>query len=205
MNKFNDITGERFGYLTAIKKVGFKNKSTLWECKCDCGNTTIVQYTNLKKGRTVSCGCWNNKKRFTHKLSNHKLYGVYHSMKQRCYNSKSNNYALYGGKGIEVCTEWRTNFLNFYNWAMVNGYKEGLSIDRINSNGNYEPSNCRWVSQKVQANNISRNHILEFRGEKHTISEWGEITGIGRKNISNRINNKGWSIEKTLTTPVKGR
>lgn len=124
-------------------------------------------------------------------------YSNYKCMMERCYRKKSCNYANYGGRGITVCDEWH-NIEAFEKWAIENGYKDGLTIDRIDVNGNYEPSNCRWATKKEQANNRKNTVIIEFRGESHTISEWAEMKGINRSTLNNRIY-RGWDIEKALT------
>ena len=130
-----------------------------------------------------------------------RLSRIYSMMKQRCYNSKMPNFKYYGARGIAVCDEWRNDSQSFYQWAILNGYKEELTLDRIDNSGNYEPSNCRWVTAKEQSNHRSNNIILSFNGENHTISEWSEITGIKQHVIRNRLI-RGWSIENVLTRKV---
>ena len=120
-------------------------------------------------------------------------------MKARCYYKTTAPYANYGGRGITVCDEWRESFTAFRDWAFGNGYVEGLSLDRIDPNGNYEPSNCRWVTLKDQGNNRRNNRRIEYNGETHTISEWGEIVGIARHVLYHRLD-RGWSVQKALTT-----
>lgn len=130
-----------------------------------------------------------------------RLTKIYSMMKQRCYNSKMPNFKYYGARGITVCDEWRNSSQSFYKWAISNGYKEELTLDRIDNNGNYEPSNCRWVTVKEQGNHRSNNIILSFNGENHTIPEWSEIIGIKQYVIRNRLI-RGWSIENALTRKV---
>ena len=130
-----------------------------------------------------------------------RLSRIYSMMKQRCYNSKMPNFKYYGARGIAVCDERRNDSQSFYEWAILNGYKEELTLDRIDNSGNYEPSNCRWVTAKEQSNHRSNNIILSFNGENHTISEWSEITGIKQHVIRNRLI-RGWSIENVLTRKV---
>lgn len=130
------------------------------------------------------------------------LYRIYYLMKGRCYNPNKPDYKWYGGRGIRVCDEWKESYLNFREWALSNGYKEGLTIDRIDSGGNYEPSNCRWVNMIVQNNNKKSIPKYEFNGEIHSISEWARIIGVKRELLRDRIIRLGWPIEKALTTPV---
>lgn len=137
--------------------------------------------------------------------SNTKLYYIYHNIKTRCYNSNSTNYIYYGARGISMCDEWLESFLTFREWAFNNGYKEGqgLSIDRIDVNGNYEPNNCRWVDNKTQQNNKSDNHYITYNNKTQTLGQWAEELCIHRQTLSNRIYRNGWSIDKAFTTPVK--
>lgn len=138
----------------------------------------------------------------THNLSTTPLYRVWASIKKRCYNPNESNYARYGGRGIEVCPEWRNDFKAFYDWAMANGYRDDLSIDRIDVNGNYEPDNCRWATVKEQANNRRNSRLITYNGVTHTMTEWGDLVGIKASVIWKRLQ-RGWSVEATLTTPLK--
>lgn len=138
-----NITGQKFNLLTALECTEEKQRGCyLWKCKCDCGNYYITTATNIKRERVKSCGCLQN----NHGLKNHPLYSVWKDMKRRCHNPRRRKYPVYGGRGIIVCDEWKDNFKTFYDWAMNNGYKKGLSIDRIDNDGNYEPSNCQWIT-----------------------------------------------------------
>ena len=121
-------------------------------------------------------------------------------MKSRCYNKNNKDYADYGGRGITIYPEWRNSFIAFYNWAMSNGYNEPLEIDRIDNSGNYEPSNCRWVTRKEQNNNTRHNHLITFNGETHTMKEWANIKNIPYTTLASRINILHWDIEKALNT-----
>ena len=123
-------------------------------------------------------------------------YGSYHSMMDRCYRKTAKNYPFYGGRGIEVCPEWH-NIENFEKWAMQSGFQKGMSLDRINVNGDYSPDNCKWATPAEQANNRRNTIYLEYNGEKHTISEWAEKLGINRSTLNNRIC-RGWTVEKAL-------
>ena len=127
-------------------------------------------------------------------------------MRQRCHNSKNRGYKNYGARGITVCDEWldkEAGFMNFYNWAMQNGYQDGLSIDRINTDGNYEPSNCRWVDMKTQNNNKRNNVYITYKDTTKTLKGWSDYLGINYKCLESRLRS-GWSTEKLLMTPVKG-
>lgn len=209
MSKVKDLTGMKFGRLTAIKIIGQnEHKSNLWLCECDCGNQCITYTTQLLIGKTKSCGCL-QKENFLksvckHNLSNSRIYKIWTSIKQRCNGTTLRNKKYYKDKNILVCDEWKNNFIEFYNWSIANGYKEGLTIDRINSNGNYEPNNCRWVDRTVQNNNTSRNKIIEFNNEKHTMAEWSRILNIDYYALQHRIK-RGWSTERAFTEPVKRR
>lgn len=133
-----------------------------------------------------------------------RLYYSWRHMKERCYNPSCHDYRHWGGRGITVCDAWKNDFLAFKEWALANGYEEGLTIDRIDNDGNYEPSNCRWATRAEQSNNRRCLHYLTYEGETKTISEWSRITGINTTTIYMRINTYGWSVEKALTTGAKG-
>ena len=134
-----------------------------------------------------------------HGMSGTRIYKTWHNIRSRCKNPNASKYENYGGKGITICEEWDSSFENFYEWAMENGYEEGLTIDRIDGTGNYEPDNCRWVTPKEQANNTRANVRIEWNGINHTLTEWSEITGIKANTIRKRIFELGWSVEHALS------
>ena len=138
----------------------------------------------------------------THNMSKTVLYKRWTDMKKRCNNKKNKRYEGYGGRGIRVCDEWEHSFEAFYRWATENGYREDLSIDRIDVNGNYEPSNCRWISMSEQAKNTRRNHFLTAHGKTQTISDWARETGINVDVIKDRVNRLNWSDEEAVSIPT---
>lgn len=142
--------------------------------------------------------------RYTEKGKYSRLGSIYHNMKTRCTNPNYDKYQYYGGKGISVCDDWFNSYEAFEEWAINNGYRDNLTLERIDINGNYCPSNCIWATRKEQANNRSSNHYLTYNGKTQTIQEWSEQTGITYNTISRRIKN-GWSVKRTLTTPVDDR
>lgn len=139
-----------------------------------------------------------------HGESRSKLYFVWNDMKSRCNDSNAKAYKHYGGRGIKVCEEWERSFVCFRNWAFKNGYKQGLTLDRKDVNKGYNPENCRWTTMKIQSNNKRNNRLITYNQETHTISEWSEITGIGKDTIRYRLNAK-WPVEDVLTIiPISG-
>ena len=168
MGKFIDLTGQKFGKWTVIKRAENIGRYVGWLCRCECGTERVVQANNLKSGKSTSCGCISLEKMIKrstkHSLRYSRLYKIFAGMKDRCFNQNYRYYKYYGGRGITICQAWLDDFMNFYNWAMSNGYDENAprgecTIDRIDVNGNYEPSNCRWVDMNVQANNRRKNLI----------------------------------------------
>lgn len=203
-----DLTGQRFGRLMVLEKAETRNHRTYWRCVCDCGNYSDVRSDALISGKTKSCGCLQKESaanlKMKHGKCNTKIYRAWDSMKDRCRNKNCNNYKNYGARGITYCDEWE-EFDNFYNWAMENGYSDELTLDRIDVNGNYEPSNCRWATYDEQARNKRTNRIITYNGETKCVKDWAEFLGIDSHLLSARLNRLGWDEEKALTTPVDKR
>lgn len=214
-----DLTGKVFDRLTVIefshKEIDNRGKyKYFWKFRCECGNEVIRRADGLKDKGIKSCGCYRkevlkehnfkiNNPNKTHGKSNTRLYKIYSKMKERCYYEKYPEYYLYGGRGISICEEWLNDFMNFYNWSMQNGYKEDLSIDRIEVEGNYEPTNCRWSDNITQANNKRNNIKLTYEGETHTLPEWSRILNLPYSTLADRLR-KGKSIKEILN-PIKLR
>ena len=201
MGKHINLTGKKFARLNVTGNfILTKQGRRKWECRCDCGKTTWVVTNNLLSGKTKSCGCWNeevkSKTHTKHGMSQSRIYRIWSNMKARCECKTNDAYSLYGRRGISVCKEWH-DFETFEKWAMKSGFQKGMSLDRINVNGDYSPDNCKWATPAEQANNRRNTIYLEYNGEKHTISEWAEKLGINRSTLNNRIC-RGWTVEKAL-------
>lgn len=153
MTKLIDLTGQKFGRLTVIERHDAKR----WKCICDCGNTTYSDGYQLRKGIAKSCGCYHKETcgvpHRKHGFAGSRLYRIYYKMKERCYKPSNDNYKYYGARGITICDEWLNDFKTFADWSVSHGYQDNLTIDRINPNGNYEPSNCRWITIQEQQRN----------------------------------------------------
>lgn len=207
MPKALNLEGKQFGRWTVIEKAGHsRHKKVLWRCRCSCGNERFVGTGELMSGGTKSCGCLKNElvraRMTTHGKINTRLYSIWGGMKSRCHNKNGPGYYDYGGRGITVCKEWE-NFDQFYEWAMKNGYRDDLTIDRIDVNGNYEPDNCRWITNAEQQRNKRDNHYITYNGETNVLRDWSKILGINESTLSHRINSYGWSVERAFTTPVR--
>lgn len=203
--RFEDLTGRRFGRLTVIE-IAPRNPSspsTRWYCQCDCGNKTIAYAPMLKNGTKLSCGCLKKERQLMtatkHGGRRTRLYHIWSMMKQRTDNPKHTAYKNYGGKGVRVCTEWHDDFAAFRDWALSSGYKDSLTIDRIDVNGNYEPGNCRWVSKAEQNRNQTRNVRLTYNGETLLMSDWAKRLGISAQALYRRINVLQWPLERALS------
>lgn len=195
MRKLN-LIGQKFGRLTVIAKVPSKsNRHSRWKCLCDCGNITEVDSNNLTSGGTVSCGCFRRTILKKHGQSGTYLYSVWESMRRRCNTPSNGSFKYYGHLGVSITAEWES-FEDFAEWALSHGFKEGLSIDRIDPNGNYCPENCRWIPLSDQAK--TRRNCHNFRGKN--LVDWCKETGIKVNTVYSRLS-RGWTLEKALFTP----
>jgi len=168
-------------------------------CICKCGNHHTGTAHSVISGGTISCNCAKKRIHQTHGLKKHPLYSVWANMRGRCYYDKDDSFKYYGGRGIKVCDEWLCDFKSFYDWAITNGYKKGLQIDRKNNNGNYTPENCRFVTCLTNNQNKRNVHIIEYMGLKLSVTDWASRTGISRHAILQRFK-KGWSLDTVFST-----
>lgn len=204
MPKYDDITGQQFGYLIALEREirtskSGKTKYAAWKCLCTfegCGEITYSTLHSLRSGQHTKCG----KHKIVHGLRHTRIYGIWNGMKIRCYDKNNHNYKKYGAKGITVCNEWKDSFVAFNEWAQANGYTDDLTLDRIDPSGNYEPDNCRWVSQKIQQNNRSNNRIISYQGENYTLSQLSRKYNLNAGFLRRRLE-FGWSVEDAINTP----
>lgn len=207
------LTGKQFGRLTVIERVfpNSKDGHTRWRCVCSCTNLneTIVSSNMLVGLKIKSCGCLRQEAKGTKQKhgdssrgKRHILYSCWVSMKQRCFNPKHSSFRFYGGRGITVSGEWKNNYSAFKEWALNSGWHEGLSIDRINNDGNYEPSNCRWVTMLQQHNNTRSNRNYTINGVTKSMKAWADESNINARTLKERLDS-GWPIAKALALPVQ--
>lgn len=198
----------KYGNLTVIYEFTDERGRKRLACLCDCGKYHEARKTHVTGGKIVSCGCHKNHlhalRLTTHGKSKTSLYRVYKHIHGRCMCKTDDAYSRYGGRGIKLCDEW-ADFEKFFSWSMENGYAPGLTIDRIDNNGNYSPDNCRWTTMKVQSNNKRNNHLIEFDGKIKTLAQWADEKNLTDDALEQRLNKHHWSIERALTTPLTVR
>jgi len=205
-----DIIGKTFG-LWHVDSLGDPiyrtNRNNVFDgykynCTCDCWNTKSIFRHSLLNGDSKSCGCERNKNfsilKTTHGKTHHPLYSIWGGMKNRCYDSSCKNYKNYGGRGIIICKEWLNSFETFYEWAINNKWEKGLSIDRTNTNGNYEPSNCSFITMAAQQSNKRTNRFFKIGDDYKTIAEWSRIYNVPYSRTFGRITKQKWDIQKAL-------
>lgn len=200
-----DHTGQRFGRLVVVRVAGKRKAETVWLCQCDCGKQKEICGVNLRGG-TQSCGCLQregvSRRMKKHGGSKSPTYKIWVGIIDRCENENNRSYPDYGGRGIKMCQRWRESYEAFV--ADMGERPPKMTIERNDVNGNYEPSNCRWASKKEQANNTTRNHFVEFDGQRLTIAQWAEKIGVKPMILVQRLF-LGWSVERALTQPVRHR
>jgi hypothetical protein len=207
MSRIVDITGQKFGRLTAIRFVEINShRDAEWMFQCECGKECVTVADRVKRGQTRSCGCLKieiavsaNTKHGCHGT---RLYGIWSGMRRRCSNPNRKDWANYGGRGITVCDEWRNDFLLFYEWAMSNGYNDSLSIDRKNNSKGYCPENCKWTNKQQQNNNTRANRQITAFGETKNLQQWSDESGIGHSTILFRLKS-GWTPEDAVSIAPK--
>lgn len=208
VHNFKDLKDMRFGRLTVLNESKSINGNIRWDCKCDCGNTTTIYSAHLNDNGTMSCGCINkeitSKRSKTHGMSKSSEFSIWNNIIDRCTNPKAMRYKSYGGRGITISNEWRNSFAQFYK-DMGDRPSKNHSIERNDNNKGYSKNNCRWATSKEQNNNKRNNRWIIYNGKRKTLAQWSDYTGITNHTILARMDGLGWSIEKTLTTPVRKR
>lgn len=207
-----DIIGHRFGRLV-VTGLSHSDNGRIWLCSCDCGAVHTARTGHLRAGAVQSCGCLvvetaaatgraSGHLRRTHGMSRSRLDTTFDNMIKRCYRPNASRFERYGGRGIQICDAWLKDRSEFFRWALANGYAENLSIERIDANGHYSPSNCRWATGKEQANNTSRSRLLSWAGETLTVAQWAERLGVPGKAMQHRVN-RGWAAERIFMQPYR--
>lgn len=193
-HRFENLTGMKFNHLNVVELYGRKITKNctqaLWKCECDCDKHNVVLSTgySLKSGITHCCEECRALEYPQNRISRTRIGRIWYGMKDRCYKPSYTGYKDYGGRGIIICPEWlgENGLQNFYDWSMKNGYKDGLTIDRINSDGNYEPSNCRWVNRRMQANNRRNTSYVDYNGQKIALCDLARELGISENTLQTR-------------------
>lgn len=207
-----DLSGRKFGRWTVLYRdedyICYNGYTKpMWRCKCECGTEKTILSDNLRRGKSLSCGCLRveraNEAKYTARHNNERLYNIWQNIKIRCYNSNSKSYADYGGRGIIMCDEWKNDFSTFCEWALKSGYDKSLSsnecsIDRIDSNGNYCPENCRWTDKFVQNSNKRNNILITIDGETCALKEWCRRFNANYKTVHSRIKYSNWDPIEAL-------
>lgn len=200
MPRLIDLTSQTFYRLTVIRRiVDNTKKHAVWLCKCECGNHTIVQSDNLRSGHTKSCGCLNKENIHKHGYTNTNIHNIWKEMIQRCTNPNHKSYKNYGDRGIKICDRWlQSNGKGFINFLKDIGKRPaGMTLDRIDNNGNYCKENCRWTTRQQQNTNYRRNRMITINNQTKCITEWCNIFKLNRQTVYQRLR-RGWSIKKTF-------
>ena len=210
--RYAELSGKRFGKLLVLYRVNQTedgDHAPLWKCQCDCGNTVKVKSGNLMSGKTNSCGCIKREKtsllgrsRRIYSATEKRLHSIWTDMLRRCENPSNKDFHNYGARGITVFNEWH-NFESFKAWSFENGYASNLSIDRIDVDGGYSPSNCRWATVMEQANNKRNTRFVNYNGEKISVANLAKKKNISYPTLLARIK-AGWNVEDAVSKPVRG-
>lgn len=206
MTKLIDLTGQKFNRLTVIERAENRQCCVpVWRCVCDCGKEKFVRGKNLRSGAVKSCGCLlkDNVPAKCNGLSHTRLYRKWWGMKRRCGDPNDTHYKDYGGRGIKVCEEWKSDFLAFYEWAMSTQTDESLTLERIDVNGDYCPENCTWATRKEQANNRRMCRMITYQGRTQNLMQWCTELGLNYQIVHNRLNRHHWSFERAISQPVR--
>lgn len=196
-----DLTGKKCGRLTVIRRcpINTKQNKPQWECLCECGNTVIVSASSLRSGNTKSCGCYKRDidrlVNTTHGESKTKLYHIWSSIKDRCYNVHAKSYKDYGERGITMCDEWLNSYESFRDWAIEHGYEDGLSIERVDVNSNYCPANCTWIPLSKQCDNKRTTIYITIGDETKPLKKWCDTYDVKYSTALYRYH-KGYSINE---------
>lgn len=210
MGKSLNLVGKRYGRLVVLEKIGVRKRKTYWKCVCDCGKECEADTSSLNYGMKRSCGCLrrdaaskvkHGDARKGYEYSN--LYKSWSEMKRRCNNPKDMKFNSYGARGIKVCKEWSEDYSVFKDWALKNGYQKGLTIDRVDVNGNYCPENCRWANNKQQSRNKQDTVYVVYQGKKIALIQLCEDLNISYTCVYQRLYKLGWDVEKAVSTPVR--
>lgn len=209
--QFKNRVGQRFGRLLVIQQAecpsSRSRRTTFWRCRCDCGNIVDISSDSLRRGSTQSCGCLRKEmlaqRNKSHGMRDNALYSTWSGMIQRCTDTNTDKYPVYGGRGIRVCAEWRRDFKLFHDYvSQLSDYgKKGYTLDRIDNDGNYEPGNIRWASPATQARNQHSNRMITHNGKTQCLRDWANELGINERTLASRLKKEG-DAERALTTPI---
>lgn len=195
-----DLIGKRFGKLIVVDYFGIRKRHTYWNVECDCNNLLVVIGTNLQRGCTKSCGCLQKsvtrERCLIHGMSRTAIYDIWKSMKGRCLNTKDKRYKSYGGRGITICDRW-LKFEGFY--EDMGDQPNGMTIERIDNDRDYNKDNCKWATMKEQAQNRRTNVILSYKGIDLNVTQWAEKLGINSDKLYYRLK-QGWSVDRIFAT-----
>lgn len=203
---YSDLEGKKFNRLTVVQRIGLdKYNCVIWRCRCDCGNELYLSSNKIVNGYTKSCGCLAKEissrqvieKNTKHGLAKHPLYATWKNIRQRCSNPNNTHYKSYGGRGIAVAKEWG-EFKPFYDWAISNGWEKGLSIERIDNNGDYCPANCCFIPLNHQNRNKQNTVKITYDGQTRPLFVWCQMYGLRFKTCYNRLRNYGWNNPKEI-------